>query len=323
MQCAINYLVLFRMGYRFRLYLDWRDERLRKSGRLVTYLCLGHGASMVVEVVQNVMVSSLPSGAMSALRYATRLVESISGVLAGGTVAVTMAIVSCDIQRKEYAEMKRNLVRGIQLLMIVTLPLSLGLAMLNAPLIAALFERMRFTADSTRLVSVLLALMVPYIFFSRLVGLNQTVFFGMFDTRTPFVVTLLQSAGYLFLSLVLFQWVSVYAFPVARSLSYAAGAWSLGALIRRRFGAPEPEAGCPFVWKMMGCLAVMGLAIAGAQCAMRLLALQGIGARIGNLVVPTGVGVMALGGALLATRIARYEHLHALGKMFRLLKAER
>ena len=82
-----------------------------------------------------------------------------------------------------------------------------------------------------------MALMTPYIFFSRAISIVQTPFYAVKDTKTLVLGMVLSFILYVAVTPVLVNWLGVYGFPLATSAATGLGAVAMYALFRRSFGA--------------------------------------------------------------------------------------
>ena len=238
-QGFILHLALRRKGFRYKPIIAFRDANLVRASKLMIYPAMGNGATLLIQILQNFLVSFLPPGSLSALRYATRIIDAMSGVLAEGVVSVVLPMASRSLSTNDVSGMKESIRKGAHLLILICLPMSAWLVLMNKPLIAVVFERLQFTSQDTSLVGNILVLLIPYIFFSRLLGLAETGFFGSADTKTPFMNNLFLAGIHASLTVVLYKTFGVYAFPLATSVSYVSSATLICFLLWRRFGDLE------------------------------------------------------------------------------------
>src|SRR5262249_16724697 len=150
-------------------------------------------------------------GNVTALRLATRIIESSAGLLPDSIILAAMPPLAVSIANRDNEATKRHLRQGIYLLLSVTLPLSVWLCLVNRPLIAFLYQRAKFSAADTMLVSSLMLLSIPYLFLIRLLSLLELPFFANHNTRTPLVASATQIAVQATLSLLLISNAGIYA----------------------------------------------------------------------------------------------------------------
>jgi putative peptidoglycan lipid II flippase len=234
---------------------------------------------------------------------ATRIIECFGGLLAGSIVLAAMPTVSNSISKGDQDGAKEDVRHGLFLLLLVTLPVSVWLAMLNRPFIAFLYERMSFSAADTAIVSNVLLLLIPYIFLCRLLGLFELPFFARHDTRTPLLGSVAQALLYVVISLLLVGFLGLYALPIGRSLSYLVASLLLVELLRRHTGPLGLRQLRSSVAKI--CLAsfVMAVFILAGTWISQAIPASGFTAKAVALGVPSGLGGVGLVGGLMLVRI--------------------
>ncbi|MEA5571827.1 murein biosynthesis integral membrane protein MurJ [Calothrix sp. UHCC 0171] len=157
-------------------------------------------------LVDQSMAAMLAPGSVAALNYASRV--SSFPILLGSTAISTAAIpyLSKMVASSDWQGVKHTLRSYIQLIFLITIPLTGLLILLSKPIIQILFQRGAFTAQETNLVAHILsayALQIP--FYIALI----------------FIVKLLTS---LCLNSIL-MWVSVYNLIINIALNYLFMKW--------------------------------------------------------------------------------------------------
>ena len=132
-------------GLKWSLLWRPRDARVREIVKMFGHPMLGHVLSESKMFVENFLASLMGGGSLSVLRYASRIVEAISGVLLGGIVTSTLPLISVYAAEKKVGEMKRSVLDAIRLIAFLALPISCWLIFTGQSMITLLFERGRFT----------------------------------------------------------------------------------------------------------------------------------------------------------------------------------
>ena len=150
-QLLIQAPPLWRSGFRPRLLPDLRlrDPGTRRIATLMAPATLGVAAVQVNVVVNSTFASMISDGAMSWLSYAFRLMQLPIGVfgVAVGTTALTH--LSQDAERGDWDSLATTLRRGLRMVLFLTIPSTVGLALLGMPIIRLLFQHGRFSQHST------------------------------------------------------------------------------------------------------------------------------------------------------------------------------
>ena len=307
-QLLLMYFVLRSYGFRHAPNLSLKDPKLINAIKLSIYPMFGFGVSEGVQLFQNFLASYLAAGSLSALRYATRLIDSLSGILSGGIVTIILPMVSKTLAREDIHNTKEYVRRGIQLLLFVTVPVTAWLILANRDLVRLFFERIRFTPADTIVLSNIIVLMFPYIFLSRYLGLVEASFFGISDTRTPLSNMLFLSILYMGIATVLFFGLGVYSFPVARSLSYICSCIFISALFRKRFGSIGLRQLRGNVTKILVSTMSMSLFLLAGRYMVSRIHLLGIAQKIVALFLPVILGGIAFLGTAYWIGLLKQEH---------------
>jgi putative peptidoglycan lipid II flippase len=292
----------------------WRPRDARVYGIVKSFghPLLGHGLSESKMFVENFLASSLGGGNLSVLRYASRIIEAISGVLLGGIVTSTLPLISVYASEKKFSEMKKSVLDAIRLILFLALPISCWLIFTGKPMIVLLFERGRFSGADAAHTALLMALLTPYVIFGRLIGITQTPFYARLDTKTPLLSVILFFAVYISMISLLSKTMGIYGFAIASSFASVMTALTMSALLHRAFG--------PLGWrdlKKFGLrmAVVMGLTICafalGHIIGGRFLS-ESLVAKLIRFLVPTALGFTAFLGASVCFRLLGRHHLNAL-----------
>jgi len=302
-QCLCYYLALRRYGYRFTPAFYPFHPDVRSSCRLMSFPLVGQLCTVGVELFNNAVGSMLGPGKVSALRLATRIIESFGGLFAGSIVNAAMPAVASHVSRGDREGAKESLRQTLYILLLVATPLSIWLAFVHRPLIAIIYQRVSFSeADAVFVSSVLLAL-IPYIFLGRLLGLMELPFFAEHDTKTPLAGSVTQAALYVTIGLVSVRFLNIYSLPLASSLSYLLASLVLMSILHRRFGTLGYSRLCLPVLKIAAATLVMALFAMAAGWLVGAVPLQGFISRIFNFGIPTLASGTGLLTGLILVRI--------------------
>jgi putative peptidoglycan lipid II flippase len=262
--------------------------------RLIGFQLTGQLCGVGVDVVNNTMGSMLGAGNVTALRLATRIIDSFGGLLPASVVFAAMPAVATSVANRDMPATKKHLQRAIYLLLLVSLPLSVWLAVVHRPLIAFLYERASFSVNDTIMVSNLLLIMIPYLFLGRFHGLMELPFFADQDTRTPLIASVVAAVAYVAGSLLLISHLGIFALPVGRILSSISGPCFLGYLLRRRIGSLGLRAIRSSAWKVVGASLVMVAFTFIGSLAAPLIPVPSLATKVFALGFPTAVGFVAM-----------------------------
>jgi len=272
------------------------DPAVRQVGRLMGPRMLGVAANQVNFLVTTSLASYM-AGGVSALDYAWRVFTMPQVVIAQGLAVAALPAFSALVAQGDLGEVRARLADTLRGLLFLAVPATVGMIVLRDPIIAMLFERGAFGADSTRLVAAALGFFAVGLVAHGTVELVSRAFYALQDTRTPVLV-----AGYtvlvnIVLSLVLGLGFAQAGYPpvaglalatsVAVTLEMLALAW----LLRPRLGGIGWARIWPSLWRVLLASAVMAGALVAwlALTAARGPWLVGLGGAIVGLAVYWGV----------------------------------
>lgn len=163
-------------------------SRLARLWRLVLPGALGAGVYQLNLVIDTWFASHLPTGAVSYLFYADRLVQLPLGLIGVALGTALLPLLARQLRAGREDAARHNFDRALELALLTSLPAAVGLATLAEPIVLVLFERGAFdrtAAEATAAALAAFALGLPaYV----LIKVLATGFFAREDTKTPVAV---------------------------------------------------------------------------------------------------------------------------------------
>ena len=203
----------------------------------------------------------LPEGTASAIYLGQRLFQFPLGVFGIALGTVLFPRFARHARSGNGKELNRDILHGLQLVLVVGLPASAGLWLIAEPITDLLFRRGAFGTEDAQLTSGMIGTYgVGVWVFCGLLILNR-VFYAVGDQLTPVRQGLICVGLNLVLNVVLLPILKESALPVA---SVAATLFQLGLaleVLRRRFPAAGYAVYLPVVWR-----SVLGIAVMAACC---------------------------------------------------------
>ncbi|NUM88869.1 MAG: murein biosynthesis integral membrane protein MurJ [Bdellovibrionales bacterium] len=144
-------------GFRYSFRFQWRDPELVRMAVLMGAGTLGLAATQINIFVNSVMASGEGDGAVSWLNYAFRLMQFPIGVFGVAISTATLTRVSREVAMADLAAVRKSVVASLRMVMTLTIPSSVGLAVFGTPIISAIYEHGQFTARDTEMTALALA----------------------------------------------------------------------------------------------------------------------------------------------------------------------
>jgi len=187
-------------------------------------------------ILQNVLGSFLGSGNVTVMRYASRIVQAIAGILLGSVVQVTLPLIAKYAAANDLRLQRKTLLESIQLLSVVGLPVCIWLVLSAEPLVVLFFQRGAFSAADAALTALIIRFMVPDLLLGRIVSVTQTLFYANSDLRTPLISTIIYTAVNTVFAVVLARLLGVVGVPIAVSLASVSNTIYMVSRLQLRFG---------------------------------------------------------------------------------------
>ncbi|MFA7339106.1 MAG: murein biosynthesis integral membrane protein MurJ [Candidatus Obscuribacterales bacterium] len=181
---------------------------------LVMFLPLTFSTSIgtLIGYVDQGFSSGLVQGGWSAICNANRLVQLPLGILVTAMLVPIGPIFAKHVTAGKIDDLKFELKRALTLLWFLALPVSALLFVEGRSVIKLLFEKNAWTANDTEMVTSVLLILTPMIFFYVARDLLTRVFYAFQDSRTPFAIAVIAIVVKIFL-----DWLFVSVFKLGIS----------------------------------------------------------------------------------------------------------
>ena len=215
-------------------------KAVREVGRLMGPRLLGVAAVQINFVVNTILATSMIVGSLTSLKYAWAIMSMPQVVIAQSIAIAALPTFSAQVATGKIAEMRGSLAATLRGVILLSLPATAGLIILRQPIIAMLFERGAFTAQSTELVSWALLWYSVGLLGHGVVELLSRAFYALQDTKTPVFISIGAMSLNVILSLSfasLFTSINWYPFgglALANSLATALEMGALWLIMHRR-----------------------------------------------------------------------------------------
>ncbi len=210
---------LIKAGARFTPRLGLRDPGVQQVFRLMAPRVLGLATVQLNFIVETILASTLNTGAVSALNYAWRVMLLPQGVVAQSVAIAAFPTFSDQYARGKIDELRSALSATLRVILFIAIPAAIGLLVLRVPLIQLLFERGKFQDTSTELVATALGFYALGLIGHSGVEILTRAFYGMHDTRTPVLLSVLSLALNLILSLALIGPMQIAGLALANTIA--------------------------------------------------------------------------------------------------------
>ena len=188
---AINIPTFIKLGYRYKFVIDFNDENIKQMGKQLFPIVLCSSLVQINIFIVRGFAGSLAPGYMAAIDYANRLDMLVYEVFAQAITIVIYPTLALYISKKDSKGFSKELVKGINLVMMLMVPASIGLLVLREPLLAIYLKRGAFTASSVTLTSNALMYYIPTMIGYGVRDVINRGFFSINNVKTPMMNSIL------------------------------------------------------------------------------------------------------------------------------------
>jgi len=158
---------------------------VKRIGRLMLPAIFGSSVAQINVLIGGILASLLGVGKISYLYYSDRLMEFPLGVFGIALATVMLPTLSRQAANGESKNFSDTLDWSMRLVLVISVPAAVGLAVLAVPLMATLFYGGTFTLQDVSMAAVSLQAFALGLIGFSFVKILAPAFFAREDTRTP------------------------------------------------------------------------------------------------------------------------------------------
>ncbi|NLO89845.1 MAG: murein biosynthesis integral membrane protein MurJ [Clostridia bacterium] len=252
-----------RKGYRYEGIIDFKDPNVIKVVSLSFPVMLGAAVQQVNVIVDRMLASGLPEGSISALNFANRLNGFAYGLFSMSIAVVIFPLLSRLTAENDMENFKDKLIKSLNVITLIMLPITVGAVVLRQPIVSLLFERGQFDSRATVMTaSALMFYSLGMVFYGYRDVLNRA-FYSFQDTKTPMINGVITVGLNIMLNIVLVKYMQHNGLALATSLSAAVMTLLLMTNLRKKIAGIGGRKLRAVFLKSAAASLLMGLAVYG------------------------------------------------------------
>ncbi len=312
-QLTFQLPAVWREGFGFRPRWNPRHEGVRHILALMGPAVIGNASGQINALVNTNFAAGLRdasghvmNGPVSWLSYAWRFFMLPMGIFGVAIASATLPRISRSAAIRNFAEFRQTLSRSIVMILLLTIPSSVGLAVLGESMIALVYQHGKFRAFDTHQTSVALSCYAVGLAGYSALKLIAPAFYALGDSRTPMLVSM---ASVVVNALAAFTMVRVIGFGHA-GLAFTASVVStftsvtLLLLLKAKLGGIEGRPMLASLLKVLAAAAAMGVACRAVVMASHALPITLGAARIADVAIGVPVGAAVFYAVAAALRVS-------------------
>ena len=234
LQLALMWNSARKAGVSLRLRKPVITPGVKQFFVVVIPATLGAGVYQISQLIDTFFATRLPEGSMSYINYSDRLNQLPLSVIGTALGTAILPQISRFISKGEPDEAAKVQGQAVELSMLLCLPAALALAVVAGPLVSALFQGGKFTAQDAMITSNTLAIIVSGLPAYVLVKVITPGFYARKDTKTPVKTAVIVLVANVVLNFLLIPPFGIYGLAIAISACSWLNAIMLYVILNRR-----------------------------------------------------------------------------------------
>lgn len=235
-QLLIILLSIKSLGYKYKCIIDFKNKYIKNTLHLMFPVLFSVAVSDLNKMIDRSLASMLPSGSISALNYGSRINSLVINIFITAISTVFFSMISKEAAKSDYKALKKTMVKGIDSILLITIPVMVLVVIFALPIVKIIFERGSFdetasfmTASALRFYSIGMVGMALKPFLYR-------VFYSLHDTKTPMIYGLIAIGFNIVFNLILVCFMNHNGLALGTSLAAIISAFLLLYSLRRKIG---------------------------------------------------------------------------------------
>lgn len=225
-----------KVGFKYNFILDIKDKYVKKILYLIPPIIISVGISDLNSIVDKAMASTLVEGSISALSYAEKLNGLVRGMFISAITTVMYPMLSKEANKSNYNGLKRVTINGINIILLITIPATVGMIILANPMVKVAFQRGQFDSIATHMTAGALVFTSIRMASSSIRIFINNAFYSMQDTKTPVMIGFLAVAVNIIFNFILIKPMAHKGLALATAISSIVACMSLLYILRKKIG---------------------------------------------------------------------------------------
>ncbi len=179
---------LLRLKGRYFFALGLHNSSVGEVFRLMAPRMFGAAAVQLMVWVNTLLASHMPPGSVYSIRIGFSLMMIAWAIVAQSVATAAMPTFSAQYAQGRLDEIRTTLASTLRAVILLSIPATAGLIILRIPIVAFLFQRGVFTAETTQMVAWALAWYAAGLVFHAVLEVLVRAYYAMHDTKTPVLV---------------------------------------------------------------------------------------------------------------------------------------
>lgn len=227
---------VIKNGFRFRPIIELKTPEIKETLYLVLPIIIGVGVSQINKIIDRSIASTVISGGISALNYASIINNAVQEVLVTGIITILFAKCAAWVAEKKYEKVKSKLSETIDTLIFFLVPATLGIIVCSESIVRCILCRGAFDMASVNMTVGALCCYTIGLVFLAIRDTMVKVFYAYKDTKITTATSIGAILINIILNLVLSHFWGINGLAIATSISVVIQCVVLYLILRRKIG---------------------------------------------------------------------------------------
>ncbi|MBE6058620.1 MAG: murein biosynthesis integral membrane protein MurJ [Clostridium sulfidigenes] len=208
-----------KLGYKYKLVLNFRDCNLKTMLKLMVPVLLGSSVTQANFMVDRMLASKIGEGAISTMNYANKLnllIYNICGTAISTVVYSNLSRLWANENEKIFSDV---IVKSINIMNIILIPSTIGMIILRDPLIILAYKRGMFDDRDVITTASILLCYAPSMIAYGIRDILDRSFYAMQDTKTPMINGCIGVLINIILNIFLSKYLGINGLAIATTIS--------------------------------------------------------------------------------------------------------
>lgn len=235
LSAVIPIISALKNGYKHNIGIRYNEEV--KKFAVIFFPIMGNALLSSLNIfVDKFIASSMETGSISYINYASRLTNIFDSVLVVGLGVIILPLLSESRSNNDFIKFKRDASQVIKLLSIILFPLMILCMMLSNQIVEVIYMRGKFSIEAAGVVAIIFFCYAPQILFLPIQATLAKIFHAIEDTRSPFYINAFSVGINIILSIIFSFILGIKGIAIATSFSVIIAVLMLVNTIKKEIG---------------------------------------------------------------------------------------
>ena len=226
----------YRLGFCFRMVIDWKHPGVKKIFKLMIPRTLGLAVTQINQLVIVIIASTLLAGSVAVFNFANDLQSFPISIFGVSLAIAAFPVFSQAFSENDSAKFTKNFSKTFRRILFLIIPTSVIVLLLRAQLVRLILGTGQFDWTDTVLTARTFGFFAISLFAQSLIPLLARSFYARQDTKTPVIIGLVSMIINIGLAYTLSQVLGIAGLGLAFSIASIINMLLLFSVLRRRLG---------------------------------------------------------------------------------------